>query len=158
MSAATSRYEIHAARTQSAPLPPLQRGDGAAEIVFARRGANTVLGHLYQRAPLRVLFPRPAPGDLPGATLLTTSGGLAGGDRLSLSIKAEAGAAGSVTAAAAEKIYRSLGPSVAMAVTLAAEEGGWLEYIPQETILFDGARLERRITSSLAPNARLLAS
>src|SRR5579883_112706 len=158
MSAATSPYEMPAAHTEPARAPPLQRGDGAAEIGFARRGGETVLVHLYQRTPLRVLFPRPAPGDLAAATLLTTSGGLAGGDRLSLSIRAEAGAAGSVTTAAAEKIYRSLGPPVTMTVTLAVAQGGRLDYLPQETILFDGAKLRRRIDALLAPDGCLLAS
>jgi urease accessory protein len=152
MSAATSRYE--APETTPARHPPLERGDGAADIVFSARG----LAHLYQRTPCRVLFPRPEPGDLPVAALLTTSGGLAGGDRLSLAVGLEVGARATVTTAAAEKVYRSLGPAAEVTITLAAADGAWLEWLPQETILFDGARLRRRIAADLAPGARLLAA
>jgi urease accessory protein len=148
MSAATSRCEAPEQH------PRLQRGDGAAEIAFAPQG----LARLYQRTPCRVLFPRPEPGDLPVAALLTTSGGLAGGDRLSLAVTLEPGARAVVTTAAAEKVYRSLGPDAAVTVSLAAADGTWLEWLPQETILFDGARLKRRVDVDLAPDARLLAA
>ena len=88
MSAVTLRHEVPEPSCAAASPARLQRGDGVAEIVFAARG----LAHLYQRTPCRVLFPTPEPGDLPVAALLTTSGGLAGGDRLSVSIAARAGA------------------------------------------------------------------
>lgn len=152
MSAATSRHEVP--EPTAAPSPRFERGDGAAEIVFDRNG----LVHLYQRTPCRVLFPDPEPGDLSLAALLTTSGGLAGGDRLALAIAVEAGARAIATTAAAEKVYRSLGPGTAVSVDLAVAEGGWLEFLPQETILFDGARLTRRITAELAAGARLIAA
>lgn len=154
MSAATSRYKAPASPAATASGPAFERGDGAAEIVFTRAG----LAHLYQRAPCRVLFPRPEPGDLALAALLTTSGGLAGGDRLRLAIALEEGARAVVTTAAAEKVYRSLGPDAVVTVALAAAERAWLEFLPQETILFNGARLVRRIGAELAPEARLLAA
>ena len=154
MFAAISRYE--AAPETPASLT-LERGDGAAEIVFARRGdGRTVLAHLYQRSPCRVLFPDPEPGDLPLAALLTTSGGLAGGDRLRLEVTAGAGAAALATTAAAEKVYGSAERDVAVAVSLTVEERGWLEWLPQETILFDGARFDRRVSVAVAGEARFL--
>jgi urease accessory protein len=158
MSAATSRYEVPPVPAAAIPSARLERGDGAAEIGLVRRGAVTALRHLFQHAPYRVLFPRAAPGDLPVAALLTTSGGLAGGDRLRLQVSIGAGAGATLTTAAAEKVYRSLGPDVASAVTIEIGEGGWLEYLPQETILFDGARLVRRLEARLTPSARLLAA
>lgn len=158
MSVAISRYEPLAAPADAAAPPRLERGDGAAEIAFARRGAATVLARLYQRTPCRVLFPLPEPGDLPMAALLTTSGGLAGGDRLRLSITAEAGARAVAATVAAEKVYRSLGPETVVEVALDVGADGWLEWLPQETILFDGARVKRRIAADLAPDAKLLAA
>ncbi len=152
MSAAISRYEAPA--PDSGPEPPLERADGAAEVVFAAAG----LARLYKRSPCRALFPQPEPGDLPVAALLTTSGGIAGGDRLRLAIAAEAGARAVATTAAAEKVYRSLGSPAQVEVTLAAGDGGWLEWLPQETILFDAARLIRRIEVRLQRRARLLAA
>jgi urease accessory protein len=140
------------------PAPRLERGDGAAEIVFKQRGTCTVLGGLSQRSPCRVLFPSAEPGEPPLAVLLTTSGGLTGGDRLRLAIGVERGAYASVTTQAAEKIYRSLGPDVRVGVELAVAEGATLAYLPQETILFDEARLARRTLAEVAPGGRLLAA
>jgi urease accessory protein len=154
MSVAISRYD-HTVSTIHASRPPaLERGDGAAEIVFRQSG----LALLYQRNPCRVLFPRPEPDDIPVAALLTTSGGLAGGDRLTIAIAAEEGARAVVAAAAAEKVYRSLGADTSVAVNLRAERDAWLEWLPQESILFDGARLVRSLTLDIAPSARVLAA
>jgi urease accessory protein len=138
--------------------PALERGRGAAEIAFARDAAGaTRLAHLYQQAPCRVLFPRPEPGDPPLAALLTTSGGLTGGDAVRIAIAWQPGAAATITTAAAEKIYRSLGPDARASVALRLAEEACGEWLPQETILFDGARLCRRLIFDLAPSARLLA-
>ena len=155
MSVAISRYEAAPAPVGAAVA--LQRGDGAAEIVFARRGAITALAHLYQRTPCRVLFPHAAPGDLPLAALLTTSGGIAGGDRLRLAAGVEGEASALVTSAAAEKVYGSLGADARIDIALTVAPGGWLEWLPQETILFDGARLVRRVEADVATDGRLLA-
>jgi urease accessory protein len=130
--------------------------DGVAEIGFARRDGATRLAHLYQREPLRVLFPRPAAGDPTLAVLLTTSGGLVAGDRLDLTVCLGLGAAAHVTTAAAEKIYRSTSPTTAIAQTLAVEAGGWLEFLPLETILFDGLRLRRKTVVALGAGAGFL--
>lgn len=136
----------------------LERGDGAAEIGFARSGTVTRLAHLYQRAPCRVLTPRSEIGDPPQAVLLTTSGGLADGDRITLALAAGANAAATITTQAAEKVYgaRDMVPArIRTRITVAAD--AWLEWLPQETILFDGARFDRRTTADVAPGGRLLA-
>jgi urease accessory protein len=147
------------ARTTPAPAPPvLERCDGASELRFARRDGTTALTHLYQRAPCRVLFPNFPADDLPLAALLTTSGGLAGGDRVQIAVAAEDGAQAVVTTQAAEKIYRSLGPQTRVDVGLAVAADAWLEWMPQETILFDRARLSRRTTADIEVGGRLLAS
>ena len=73
----------------------------------------------------------PAPGDPPLAVLLTTSGGLTGGDRLAFSVSADAGASAAVTTAAAEKIYRSLGADADVEIALDVADGAWLEWLPQ---------------------------
>jgi urease accessory protein len=89
--------------------------DGVAEIGFHRRNGTTRLAHLYQRDPLRVLFPVAAAGDPPLAVIVTTSGGLVAGDRLDIAIRLASRAMAHVTAAAAEKIYRSNGPTTTIA-------------------------------------------
>ncbi len=91
------------------------------------------------------------------AILINTGGGLAGGDRFSFAITAEENARLTLTSQAAERVYRTLGPAAEVDVRLAAESGATLMWLPQETILFDGAALSRRITAGLAENARFLA-
>lgn len=130
---------------------------GAAEVGFARKGGATRLAHLYQRAPLRVLFPAPEDPAVPVAVLVNTSGGLVGGDRLAVVATVGDGAAATVTSQAAEKVYRSAGRDCRVEVDLTVGAGAWLEWLPHETILFEGARLRRRIAADLAPDGRLLA-
>jgi urease accessory protein len=91
------------------------------------------------------------------AILINTGGGLAGGDRFSFTVTAEENAKLTVTSQAAERVYRSLGPAADVEVTLAAHPGSSLFWLPQETILFDGAALTRRIHADLAGDARFLA-
>ncbi len=131
--------------------------DGAATLGFAHHHGKTRLAHLYQRAPLRVMFPAPGRGDVSLAAVATTSGGLVGGDRLTLDVSAAPGARAVVMAQAAEKVYRSTGADVTVGVVLRAAAGSWLEWLPQETILFEGARLRRRTRVEAAPEARVLA-
>lgn len=130
---------------------------GVAEVVFARRRGGTSLVSLYQHDPLRVLFPTPPAGEIATAIVVTTSGGLVGGDRLAVRIAAGDGTAALVTAQAAEKIYRSAGLDCRIDMRLAAGSGAWLEWLPQETIMFEGARFRRRTAIEAAPGARVLA-
>lgn len=150
---------------RSAPSPPsreeedlLQRSDGAAEIVFGRDGATTRVSRLYHRAPCRVELPHAARDEPALAMLLNTAGGLTGGDRVTMNVQANAASSGTVTTAAAEKIYRSLGSDCDIAVDLQVGEGAWLEWLPQETILFAGSRLRRTVAARVAATGRLLAA
>lgn len=143
-----------------APASRLQRADGALQLRFAAGddGVATRLTDLYQSDPCRALLPAPDPGEPLTAVLITTAGGLTGGDRLQLSVAVEAGADALCTPQAAEKIYRSADAGAAtieLALTVGA--GATLEWLPQEMILFDGARLDRRVTMAVAEDARLLA-
>jgi urease accessory protein len=143
----------------AASAPRLQRANGALTLRFAA-GENgaTRLADLYQSDPCRALLPSPDPGEPITAVLITTAGGLTGGDRLKLSVTVDAHAAALCTPQAAEKIYRSPDSSTAqidLALDVAADAA--LEWLPQEMILFDGARLERRIAVSLTADSRLLA-
>lgn len=123
--------------------PALAGIHGVARIGYAWDGGASRLATLEQRSPLRVLFPRPAAGDPPIAALVTTSGGLVGGDRLDVAVSAGENASVLAIGQAAEKVYRSLGSDCRVAISLDVADGGWLEWLPQETILFEGARLRR---------------
>jgi urease accessory protein len=129
---------------------------GTVGLSFTGAPEGTRLAELYQRAPLRVLFPREPATGVTMAVLLTTSGGMVGGDDFAISIDAGENAWALVTTQAAEKIYRSLGTDAGIDVALKAATNAWLEWMPQETILFDGSRLVRTTTIDLAPGARLL--
>jgi urease accessory protein len=137
-----------------------QRVDGAAILTIACDGAGTSrLRDLYQRAPCRMLFPDGDAGEPLQAVLLTTSGGLTGGDRTRVEFNVGADARATLTTQAAEKLYRALPGAAAVecAISLAVGANAWAEWLAQETILFDGARLRRSFTAELAPGARLLA-
>ena len=137
-----------------------ERADGAARIEFGTRpDGPTVLTDLYQRAPCRVLFPIPETGEPLQAVLLNTSGGLTGGDRIHVEIEVRAHARVTVTTQAAEKLYRALAQDseTRIDVSMKVGRGAWAEWLAQETILFDGARLRRRFHADVAPQARLLA-
>jgi urease accessory protein len=138
----------------------LERCRGVLDLRFAvgAAGKRSHVASVFQQPPCRALFPHVEPGDPTAAVLLTTSGGLTGGDAIRIAITADAGASATVTTQAAEKIYRSLGPDCAIDVSLDLGEGGYLEYLPQETILFEAARLARRNTVRLSPSGRLLAA
>jgi urease accessory protein len=75
-----------------------------------------------------------------------------------MKVAAEPAATATVTSAAAEKIYRSLGPDCAIAVELEIGDGAYLEWLPQETILFAESRLRRTIVARVAATGRLLAA
>jgi urease accessory protein len=102
-----------------------------------------------------VRFPGSCAG-APEAVLVNTAGGIAGGDRFAVDLALGAGARLMVTTAAAEKIYRSLGPDACVDVTATVADGADLAWLPQETILFDRARLARTVDVALAPTATLL--
>lgn len=138
-------------------LPRRAAVEGRARVAVKAADGLTRLADLRQEAPLRVLFPRVPAAEPLTAVVTNTSGGLVGGDRLDLEVVAGPGARLLAMAQAAEKVYRSLGPDVRVETRLRAEAGAWLEWLPQETILFDAARLRRRTVLDLAPDATCLA-
>jgi urease accessory protein len=87
--------------------------------------------------------------------LINTGGGMTGGDRMSVDVTIGAGAEAVLTTQAAEKIYRSDGEATEIVVSLTLEEGARLAWLPQEQILFDGARFRRRLDVRAAEDASL---
>jgi urease accessory protein len=140
-------------------LPRLQRASGESRVSFAVRAGRTRLADLYQRDPCRILFPEPELGEPPQAVLVTTSGGVTDGDALTMRIEVEAGATALATTQAAEKIYRAAkgGQHCTMNIAVHVGEGAALDWLPQETIVFEGARLKRRTVAEVAPGGSLLA-
>lgn len=111
---------------------------------------------LYQASPMRALFPGAEPGEPATIAQVNVAGGLAGGDSADFALELEDRAAATLTAAAAEKIYRSLGPQTRITTRVVLGAGARLEWLPQEVILFDGAVLHRRQDFALGMDAELL--
>jgi len=111
--------------------------------------------HLHESGSLRVRFPSPEADGL-SAVFVNTAGGVAGGDRFDIDIAAREGSRLTLTTAAAEKIYRAESVPAQLNISLKAEAGSHLGWLPQETILFDRARVSRRIDIDLAESASLL--
>ena len=147
------------ATTNAGGHPRLQRASGESRVVFAVRDGATRLTDLYQRDPCRVLFPDSEPGDPPQAVLVTTSGGVTGGDALKMAIEVGPGATAVAATQAAEKIYRAARSTqhCAMEIAIGVGEGAILDWLPQETIVFEGARLKRRTVADVGAGGSLLA-
>jgi urease accessory protein len=142
--------------------------DGAAYDIFEAnraRGAVRFDVHLqdgvtrrralHESGSLRVRFPSPEDHGLSGM-FVNTAGGIAGGDRFAIEIAAGEGTRLTLTTAAAEKIYRAPGKPAALDISLKVGAGAHLSWLPQETILFDRARIARRIDIDLDVTASLL--
>jgi urease accessory protein len=131
------------------------RAEGRVVLSLAAAPGGARRNRTYEEGSLRVRFPAVCTGT-PEAVLINTAGGIAGGDRFAVELELEANARLAVTTAAAEKIYRSLGPDARIDVMARLADGAELIWLPQETILFDRGRLARTITVTLAATARLL--
>jgi len=131
------------------------RAQGAVKFDVKREDGVTRRGVLYESGSLRVRFPSPEADGLSGV-FVNTAGGIAGGDRFDIDIVAGEGTALTLTTAAAEKVYRAGGPPAQLNIALKAEADSRLCWLPQETILFDRARILRRIDIDLAEDAQLL--
>ncbi|MFW5680470.1 MAG: urease accessory protein UreD [Pseudomonadota bacterium] len=134
----------------------LQRSRGRLEVAWKRRGAKTVIDRLYQDGAFKARLPRDAERGCPDVALINLSGGLTGGDRMHGRLHFRAGTRAGATTQAAEKIYKTFQGVTEVTTDLIIEDGAWAEWLPQETILFDGAALDRRLRLSIAPTARAL--
>ena len=135
----------------------LQRARGQLSISVQRASGDvTRLRNLRQQGSYRAIFPRAIGGNVE-AVIINTAGGVTGGDRFTTSVTAHQAAQVSVTTQAAERIYRATEPATGvMKTTLCAEQDTQIYWLPQETILFDGARLHRSLDVDLHATAKFL--
>lgn len=130
----------------------MQRAEGRAEVAVSLRDGRVRLDRLFQQGCAKAILPK-THGPVPEAVLINTSGGVTGGDRLAWHLAAGPGAALVATTQAAERIYRATAGAARIEARLEAGAGATLEWLPQETILFDAGRLDRRLEADLAPDA-----
>ncbi|SHI38006.1 urease accessory protein UreD [Wenxinia saemankumensis] len=139
------------------PVPRQPRAAGAVRLDVRGEGARSRVARFRAEGAMRALFPaRPDEAALE-AILVNTAGGLTSGDRLFVTAGAGPGAALTLTTQAAERAYRAPDGPARVRTALSAAAGSRLDWLPQELILYDGARLDRRLEIDLAPGARLLA-
>jgi urease accessory protein len=135
----------------------LQRAEGFCRIVLSGSEKGTRITDVFQRSPIRVMFPRTAGAAVAEAVLINTAGGIAGGDRLQSDVTALANASIAVTSQAAEKVYRALNEPARVATRLKVCKAAKLAWLPHETIVFNWARLSRKTEIELSAGAELLA-
>lgn len=141
----------------AATIPVERRGQGRLRVEAQTLDGRTVRGRIEEEGFARVRFPRSGRrGRALEAVMINTGGGLAGGDASQSCLVAGRDAQLVVTTQAAEKIYRSDGATSRIDVELVAGASASLHWLPQSTIVFDGARVERSIVAEVAPDARLL--
>lgn len=125
---------------------------GSLDLRYARKRSATEVVHAQSQAPLKLQRPFYPEGDeICHSVVLHTAGGIVGGDRLTQTIHLQSHAQAMMTTAAAAKVYRSNGQVATQQITLTIEAGAYLEWLPQETILFNGANYRQDVRVNLAP-------
>jgi urease accessory protein len=126
-----------------------QRSIGEVKLHIESHGVT----QLREAGALKLRVPRGSNE----AILINTGGGIAGGDAFAIEIGVGDNARLTVTSQAAERVYRTLGPEAAVKADIKVSKGARLFWLPQETILYDGASLRRNYSVHLAEGAQFLA-
>jgi urease accessory protein len=137
--------------------PRLQRARGVARIEARLRDGQTEIATLFQEGCAKVRLPHTHDSSLQ-AVLMNTAGGVCSGDHIQWQAEAGPGARMVVTTPACERVYRSLGTEARIENRITVAEGGHLDWLPQETILYEGGRLSRSLEVDLADGATFTAA
>mgnify|MGYP000243510996 CR=1 FL=1 len=129
--------------------------EASLELGFEQSSGRTVLKHRRQRGPLAVQRTFHPEGDTCHLYLLHPPGGVAGGDRLTIEIGLSPQTSALVTTPGATKFYNTTGPT-AQQVQHFSLHDGCLEWLPQENILFAGARLHATTTIEVEDDGRFI--
>ncbi len=132
-----------------------QRVNAQALLAVRRSEGRSRVHRLYQEGAAKIRLPEVRSDPLE-AILINTAGGLTGGDRIAWEIEADAGAAVTITTQACEKLYRSRSGDAYIDVRLSVASDGSVAWLPQETIVYDGSSLRRRLEADIAEGARAL--
>jgi len=139
----------------AAPTSSHQRSRGCARVALAMTDGAVRLSDLYQEGSAKAFLPR-VHADRPEVVFLNTSGGLTGGDTLSYALSVDAGTGAVATTQTAERAYRSAGGAARLDVALTLGKAAALDWLPQETILFQDSALHRHTRIDMAGDARLV--
>jgi urease accessory protein len=137
-------------------LPAYVRASGGVRLRFGKVGLRTHRLELAETGGYRARFPTTFDPTCE-AVLINTGGGMAGGDSMRVEAVLDAGSDAAITTQAAEKIYRSQDSETRIETSLSVGPGASLAWLPQESIIFSGAKLARGLSIDLAADARLIA-
>lgn len=138
------------------PRPAMQRARGIAGIATKQRDGKTCLQTLFQEGCGKIKLPETHSSALE-AVFINTAGGITGGDHLQWRADVAPGGRLVITTQACERSYRSTGDTAHVETTLRVGAGAHLDWLPQETILFEASKLARRLTVHLEEAATLTA-
>ncbi len=130
--------------------------DGSLRLRFERRGSRTVVTGCRYTLPLQVLAPVALDDPAAVVSILNPTGGLVGGDRLSIDVHAAAGAHAVLTTPSATRVYRTEGEVTAQMVRLSVGPRAVVEWVPDHTIPFAGSALRQTIDVELDETAGLV--
>ena len=153
----TNTIDTAAQRTEDSSDKHLQRAEGTCRIVLGGSDKGTRIMDVYQKSPTRVFFLQTGHGRAREAVLVNTSGGVAGGDRLQSTVTALNEASIAITTQAAEKIYGAINESAHIMTTLIVRDTAKVAWLPQETIVFNRARVRRETQIEVSSGTQLLA-
>lgn len=137
------------------PLPAPQRARGVGRLTVRHKDGATRLVELFQEGSAKLRLPR-VRADATEAVMINSGGGMTGGDRFSWAVDVGDDAAAVLTTQACEKVYRASEGEARVAARLTVGAGARLDWLPQETILFDRSALSRTIEADVAADGRLL--
>lgn len=133
-----------------------QRAQGRGHLAAKSLGGRTRLAELFQEGAAKIRLPETFHSSME-AVIINTAGGLTGGDRLDWSVVAGPGTRIDVTTQACEKIYKASADIAEVKTSISVAAGARVDWLPQETILFDRASLFRKLTVELDETAEFLA-
>lgn len=130
---------------------------GRLRLDYANRDGRTIIAQSHCTTPWHLLPPIYLDDTGAAYTLLVNpSGGLVGGDRLSIEMSVHEGAHVLISAPSANRVYRSEGEVSVQDIELAVGPGAILEWLPEHTIPFAGSRFRQKLHATLAPGATIL--
>jgi urease accessory protein len=133
-----------------------QRARGRGHLAAKALDGRTRLAELFQEGSAKIRLPATFDNSME-AVIINTAGGLTGGDRMDWSFVAGPGTRIDVTTQACEKIYKASASTAEVATSIKVGAGARVDWLPQETILFDRASLSRRLDVDLDETAEFLA-
>ncbi len=133
--------------------PVMQRVRGRATVRLDAHNGRMRLRDLHQSGSAKVFLPQ-IHAPTPEVVFLNTSGGVTGGDKLTYELAVGDNARATGTSQTAERAYEASAGTGEINVNLSVGAGGALDWLPQETILFEKSAMSRRTNVELAADAR----